>query len=236
MASKANIIKFASKEAMADRVADVIESSLSGTLHEKGKAVFAVSGGSTPAGLYRALSRRPIDWQKIAVPLVDERWVAPGSPGSNEDFVRSELINDYAKSAQLYGLWRNNMTPMAAASDLSADAVCSKIPDVVVLGLGNDGHTASWFPNADGLDGALAPNASSFTSVRAQRSDVTGEHLDRVSMSLEHVRRAKFICLLIAGEEKHETFMRAREYGNVTEMPVCAILRARPDLWACWAP
>lgn len=237
MACEAGLIEFNSQAVLADRMADVIESSLALALCDRGEAVLAASGGSTPAGLYQSLSTRSLRWENVFVSLVDERWVAPDQPGSNETFVRQTLLQERASAAMLGGLWQDAKTPIAAARDLSkAGAMTERTPDIVILGLGNDGHTASWFPHARGLDHAVSHNADAFVSVVANPSEVTGDFLQRVTMSLAHIRQAKLICLLISGKEKRETYLKARQPGPIDDMPVRAILSARPDIWVCWAP
>lgn len=89
MASEPNMISFASRTAMAGRLADVIEAQLARSLAEHGTASLAASGGSTPTDLYRELSTRSLDWSNVRVVPVDERWVPPGTVGSNETLVRS---------------------------------------------------------------------------------------------------------------------------------------------------
>ncbi len=233
--SEPSLISFVENKAMAARLADVIEAQLARAIAEKGAASFAVSGGSTPAALYDALSERDLHWEKVRVLLVDERWVAPGEAGSNETFVRDTLINNKAAGATLHGLWREGMAPATAADALNSElsdlfSAC----DAVVLGMGNDGHTASWFPHAEGLDAALSSDAL-VAAVRAAPSDVVGAHRDRVTMTLPAVARARFVCLLMAGAEKRKTFEAVRAPGPVEDHPVRAILKTRPDLWACWA-
>lgn len=238
MASSPDLVAFASRDAMAARLADMIEAHLARALHENegGRAVLAVSGGSTPAALYKALSRRSLDWARVAAPLVDERWIAPGTDGSNETFVRSTLAQDKAADAEIIGLWSEAASPEegAAAATARFTALGARA-DVVVLGMGVDGHAASWFPHAEGLKQALSAE-SAVVHVRARPSAVTKTHLDRLTMTLGAVAAARCVCLLIAGPEKREVFEAAARGGPVEDMPVRAIMRARPDLWACWAP
>ena len=232
--SDPSLITFVDNEAMASRLADMLEAQLARAIAENGTARLAVSGGSTPAALYKKLSQRTLDWSRVSVLLVDERWVAPGEPGSNETFVRETLMQNNAASAVLYGLWRDAITPAAAVPHLNNElAEAFPFCDAVVLGMGNDCHTASWFPHADGLETALT-SKDLMTSIRAEPSEVVGKHRDRVTMTLSAVAQARFICLLLAGSSKRDAFETAQKQGPVEAAPVRAILKARQDLWTCW--
>lgn len=236
MVHKPELISFASRSGMAERLADVIEASLDRALVRGGRASLAVSGGSTPADLYKALSRRKLDWSQIDAPLVDERWVPPGADGSNETFVKQTLQQGKAATADVIGLWSDAETPETGASVASERVEKLGGPlDIVVLGMGTDGHTASWFPHAQGLDQALS-ETSAVVHVKAQASDVTGAHVDRLTLTLGAIAQACLVCLLITGEAKLDVFEKALAQGAVEDMPVRAILKARPDLWVCWAP
>ena len=236
MSPRATLIEFDSREAMADRLADVIEAQLGRAVAVDGEAAIAVSGGSTPALLHQVLSERSLDWGRVTATLVDERWVAPGEKGSNETFVNETLAIGKAANIKVEGLWRDAPTPKDAEflvdEELSAHW---RAPDVLLLGMGPDGHTASWFPHADGLDQALTKDGK-VCAVSAIRSEVTGDLTDRMTMTLSAVASAKLICLLMAGDEKKATFEAVMGGEDENEMPVRAILRARPDMWVTWAP
>lgn len=237
MGSRLGLIAFSHREAMAARLADVIEAALARAILARGSAVLAVSGGSTPAGLYEALSRRKIDWARVSAVLVDERWVPPGAEGSNESFVRAALRQNDAAALNLVGLWSDAPGPEAGLA--AATARLSRLGeaiDVAVLGMGNDGHTASWFPHAEGLAQALGGTGERLAAVTARPSTVAGDFLERMTMTLGAVRSARLVFLLMTGAEKRATFERALEDGSVEDMPVRAILDARADLWAAWAP
>lgn len=232
--SDPSLITFSDNHAMAARLADVIETQLARAIAANGTARLAVSGGSTPAALYKKLSERDLDWTRVSVLLVDERWVAPGEPGSNETFVRETLMQNNAASAVLYGLWRDAKTPADAVPQLNEELTeVFPVCDSVVLGMGNDCHTASWFPHAEGLGAALT-SKELLTSIRAAPSEVVGEHRDRVTMTLSAVAGARFICLLLAGQSKRDAFEVAQKAEPMEAAPVRAILKARPDLWTCW--
>ncbi len=236
MASKPVLTSYETRAVLARQLADRIERQLRDAIAERGAASFAVSGGSTPAALYHELSRRKLDWSMITIILVDERWVAPGEEGSNESFVRASLMINEAACATLIGLWSDNATPQDGITVAERRLSGIDCPiDVVILGMGSDGHTASWFPNAEGLEAALSSDAR-VAAVTASKSAVTGGHLERITLTLGAVADAQLICLLIAGDDKRDTFEAALTGDNINDMPVRAILKARSDMMVCWAP
>lgn len=234
MASKAELIAFSSRDAMAARVADLVEASLLSTPSNEGRGELAVSGGSTPKAMYENLATRPLPWSKLRVTLVDERWVSIEHPRSNEAFVREAFGK--ADGAQILGLYTGASSPARGVEQSAQTLNARRRPfDAVILGMGDDGHTASWFPKAEGLDAALS-GEKRVCAVTARKSDVTGEEVERMTLTLSAIKDARVIILMIAGASKRLAFEQALEDGPVEEMPVRAILRARPDLWVCWAP
>lgn len=234
MASNPPVIEFASREAMAARLADLVtEAALHGSLCD-GHADLALSGGSTPQALYEAFAARDLPWAQMRITLVDERWVPLSHPRSNEAFIRNAF--QAAEGAKITGLYNGAAAPHGGVGALEGVLDARQKPfDVVVLGMGGDGHTASWFPHAEGLSEALETDAG-VCAITAQKSDVTGDEVERITLSLSAVAAARLVVLMITGDEKRTAFERASEAGPVEDMPVRAILRARPDLWLCWAP
>ena len=229
-------MKFVSRSDQAERVADLIAIQLRNAIAARGSARLAVSGGSTPAALYEALSERALRWRDVAIVLVDDRWVAPGKAGSNEDFVRNSLLQNEAAQARLTGLWSEKPSPRDGIEFAERQLPFGKLAiDVVVLGMGLDGHTASWFPHAEGLAEALSDDRR-VAAVTAVESAVTGAHLERITLTLGAVSKAQHIWLMITGDEKRAVLERALADGADEEMPVRAIFRARPDLTTAWAP
>lgn len=237
MGSDPTLIAFSSPEQMAARLADFVEATLDRAVAAQGLATIALSGGSTPAPLYEALAARPVDWPNVAATLVDERFVPPSEKGSNEAFIRSTFLKGYAEKSRFVGLWNRTGSLEAAATEATARVSGLVRPfDVVVLGMGLDGHTASWFPHAEGLHAALAGDAPLVAPVRAKKSAVTGDHVERLTLSLRAVADARLIILMMSGAEKRAAFEKFAGGGAIEDAPVRAILRARPEIWACWAP
>jgi len=231
-----NIIEFASTSHMAEKVADVMEAQLRSALLQNGRAVFAVSGGSTPRTLHEVLSTRDLNWQNVTTLLVDERWVPAHEDGSNEAFVLETLRQNKAAHVPIVGLYKPTPKPQDAVDAVRKDIErAAPQIDVLHLGMGLDGHTASWFPHAQGLTTALNSNQR-VCAITANESAVTSAHTDRMTLTLSAVKAAKHITLMLTGADKRRVFTAALEDGPVEDLPVRAILRERPDLWVCWAP
>src|SRR5690606_39572735 len=122
-------------------VAVLLYGELRRALEQRQRARLLLSGGSTPGPGYRALAPAPLDWDRIDVALVDERWLQPDDPDSNSHLVRTTLLQDKAASARFETLTRPGRSIEQAVA--TANLHASQVPDAVVLGMGDDGHTAS---------------------------------------------------------------------------------------------
>lgn len=225
---------FEGADALVKTLADTVSGHLDKAVGRNGQATLAVSGGTTPARFFRQLSQRPIDWERVTVTLVDERLVPPTAARSNERLVRETLLRDRAGQARFLGLWSGTADPAAAATAADERLADCPLPlDAVVLGMGLDGHTASYFPDAENLDTLLDPATKArVLPVRAQSA---GE--DRLTLTLPLVARARFLALHIEGEAKRTVFEQAIQAGTASPAPIRAVFeRATTPPTVYWAP
>jgi 6-phosphogluconolactonase len=232
--SAAEVKTYPDAAALADRLADDIAASLSRAIVERGLASLVVSGGNSPVRLFQTLRTRPLDWSRVCVALADERWVDPTGAGSNEKLVRDNLLQDAAAAARFVGLKNAAASPdLGAASAWETFARVPRPFDVTVLGMGDDGHTASLFPRSPNLPKALDPSAAAACiGMRAP----TEPHA-RLSLNLSALLDSRLVYILILGEPKRRTFTAASGPGPVEDMPVRAVLRQdRTPVEVVWAP
>jgi 6-phosphogluconolactonase len=223
---------FSGREELAAALADRVASRLTNAIARRGTALLAVSGGTTPARLFAVLSTAPIAWDKVTVTLVDERFVPASSPRSNAGLVAANLLQNAAKAARFVPLYHEATSiEDAAASDNAALQALSWPLDVVILGMGGDGHTASFFPDADDLPVLLDPSCDRI--VLPVHAASAGE--PRLTLSLARIIDAGFIALHIEGEDKRTAFDGALVPGP--RKPIRAVLDAAPKpVEVFWAP
>ncbi|MFT4162676.1 6-phosphogluconolactonase, partial [Shinella sp.] len=200
----------------------------------RGRASLAVSGGSTPKAFFKALSTRDIDWSKVTVTLVDERFVPADNPRSNHLLVADNLLQGKAKAAGFLPLYRDAGSAEEAAKIASADAASLGHPfDVAILGMGTDGHTASFFPGGSNLAEAISSETP--RGVITMEAEGAGE--TRLTFTFTSLQDARLLVLHIEGQGKMDVLSAARGDGPEAEMPIRAILRrAATPLDIYWAP
>ncbi len=211
---------------------------LAKAIEQRGHATFLVSGGSTPKPLYHSLSDTDLFWEQIHVAMVDERWVSADADASNEGFIRRYLLKNKAKDAEFQTMKTTAKTAVNAEDELNQAYANLNTPfDVTVLGMGNDGHTASLFPHADGLEKAVTGTSALCQSIIAFESPETGEYTERISLTLHALMKSNVIFLLLRGDEKMTTYRNAMSGTDIFEMPVRAILQQQDiPVFVNWAP
>lgn len=218
---------FADRDALMRAAADQIENALQAGIESHGAACAALSGGSTPEPAYALLAARDLDWPRVTFALVDERCVPPDHPASNEAMLRRALSRALDKGARLTPMWSDAATPADAAA--LADAAYAPLRfDIAAMGMGGDGHTASWFPGSDGLPEAL----TSPQTVIALRAPQAAGSADRLTLTRTAIMRASSVLLLITGEDKRARLIAAENEPPLIA-PVAALLTAALDVF--WA-
>ncbi|MCG9696601.1 6-phosphogluconolactonase [Shewanella sp. Isolate11] len=210
---------FDDKSALENQLAERIAQQLQAAIDARGKASLVVSGGSTPLALFELLSHKAIEWQDVYITLADERWVDTESDDSNENLVRQNLLQNRAASAKFRGL-KNMFNTAEAGVDMTIEQLANfpKPFDVVVLGMGNDGHTCSWFPCSAEIEQALTTDALCLAC-----NPTTAPH-GRMTISKKGILASRQIYLHIVGEQKHSVYRQALENDDAKTMPIRAVL------------
>ncbi len=217
---------FADDEDLAPAFAEWTADKLRAAIAERGAATLVVSGGKTPARYFEALSGMPLDWTRVAITLADERRVANDSPRSNARLVREALLRNHAMVASFTPLADVRLSESQELVAASARVANLPLPaDLVVLGMGDNGHTASWFPGAPGLAEAMDPGARLLV-VPIEAPDAPEP---RLTLTGRVILRARAIALLIEGQDKLNTLAEAFEDGPAEAMPIRAVLRGASD-------
>lgn len=218
--------EYPDREALFLSLAQTLTGELGQALRLNCQASLSVPGGTTPGPLFDLLSGVDLDWPQVAVMLNDERWVPERSPRSNTALLRARLLRDRASGAQLLPLHADTPTPEDALEAL-AQGIAPHLPlTCVVLGMGEDMHTASLFPGGDRLAEALAPDAPVLVAMRAP-----GAEEPRVTLTAPVLRGAMHLHILILGPAKRAALDRAR--GLSPDLaPVRAVLDNATVHWA----
>jgi 6-phosphogluconolactonase len=218
MISERNI--YANREELAVALALKTARVLSRAITMRGSALLAVSGGTTPALFFEHLSQIPISWEKVAITLVDERQVPEENPRSNARLVRENLLRNDARKASFIALYQN------------PDAGKLSEFDATILGMGNDGHTASFFPGGDTLAEAIDPH----TEKRLIDISAKGSGEPRITFTLPVLTRSTFLALHIEGKDKLAVLDTAAAGDDLYAMPIRAILKSQTPLSLYWCP
>jgi 6-phosphogluconolactonase len=211
-----------------------ISSAIARDLRERPRARLLLSGGKTPGPVYAALSKSPLPWENVDVALVDERWLLPEDPDSNARLVRETLIQNKAQQARLETITRAGRPFDEALA--TANLHARQPAGVVVLGMGDDGHTASLFPGMQDLDAALAA-PTPYVGVDATGCPGAQRWARRISLTPAGLAPAHTRILLIRGERKRALLEQLLRSDDVHEYPArIALTVPGADLHVHWCP
>ncbi len=230
---KHNFFNFTSREALCSSLAKLVAAQLREALLDQNRATLIVSGGSTPLPMFRELRQQDLDWQRVHITLADERWVPEDHTDSNTSLVKRELLQGSASDAHFIPLW-NDADTLEQGVERTEKLLANYTEsfDVVILGMGNDGHTASLFPCADRIE--LARGLESQASCVPMRP-TTAPH-KRISMTLSRLLKSKHIIHHTSGADKRATLAKAVASSVVEEMPIRAFLQQQDvSLSVFWA-
>ena len=220
---------FASPPLVAEGLATAVAGKLRAAIDSRGVATLVVSGGRSPVMFFQCLARQVLDWSKVVISLADERWVPVEHVDSNAGLLQRYLLVGAVTKARFIGLYHTTATQEEAAQ--LADAALSELPaiDVLVLGMGDDGHTASLFANSPNLAAALQAD-SNHRCLPMMAPTVPHQ---RLTMSRALLATARFPVLAIQGTGKLTTLNSALAGDDVAEMPIRAFLHSPLDIYWC---
>jgi|TARA_R110001583_G_scaffold39741_3_gene127328 6-phosphogluconolactonase len=218
---------------LASMVAQTVDR-LEFAIAERGRATMSVAGGRFPKPFFQALSQAKLDWSKVTITLGDDRWVGLDDDQSNEKLVKDNLLINEAATATFVSLKTADQNPEDAISTVT-DRLKTKLSwpmDIVYLGMGDDGHTASLFPSSSPKDlkrGLYPENGELVVAARPTVSPVP-----RISMTLPALLNARYIGIHITGSAKWSTYETAKNGSVIEDMPVRGLLQQNDvpvDLW-----
>lgn len=213
---------FKTQASLIEALTQSILQQLQHAIESRGFATLLVSGGTTPKPLFEALRKQPFAWEKVTVGLCDERWVDVTHEASNEHFVKQHLLQEEAESAHFIGMFEQ-LTSIEQAQKICSDKIATHFSpiDVLLLGMGEDAHTASLFPNNVKLSEAFDLN----NNEKCIAIEPSGAPYMRMSLTLSAILSAAHIYVHFEGGRKREVFKKALEGVDCYAMPIRSILQ-----------
>lgn len=185
------------------------------------KATLVVSGGSTPIELFKKLSQSKLPWDKITITLSDERCVKHTSKNSNENLVKKYLLQHYAKKANFIPFYQDNKSTNLSLLKLSQKLQLLSPFDIIILGMGEDGHTASLFPNNKQLTKAYnKKNKLLCINITPKNAP-----FNRISLCKKAIITSKNIYIHMIGEKKQNILSSIQKSEDIYTYPILAILK-----------
>ncbi len=223
-----------SPEQLAQDLANAVSANLAETLDNHDRGSLLLSGGSTPLPFLKQLAKADIEWSRIDVTLVDERWVPDSDNDSNARFLREHFFVEKAADATFYSLYRDKEPALALPEVVTSLQPLTRPYSVVVLGMGGDGHTASLFPDTEGLGEALDLDSSATLAVMAPKSVPQV----RISFTRAALLQSRYRYLHITGEQKRNVLETALAQDSEDDrLPIASFFEKHlPPISVYWAP
>ena len=220
-----------SRDEASVAAAEHIAAALQAQLNSQDDAALIVTGGSSPARCYSELADAELEWSHVHVLLSDERWVPASDENSNEKLVRETLLTKNAEAADLVPIYSADTTAVARCLELNELLPAMPLPFACsLLGMGEDGHVASLFPDAENLTAGLDENGADWC---IPVSTAASPH-PRVSLTMKTLLNSEQIVLLIFGQAKRDVYEQAKSTPDA--FPVSKLLsQDRTPVHIFWA-
>ena len=206
------IKKFENKKNLESSLLLKISTCISDAIKKYGDARFLLSGGSTPMNLYSLLSEETIEWEKVKIGLVDERFVPKENLFNNETQIKNNLLKNSAKFATIFGMVYNYENEILNLKIVNEQYITffERI-DFTILGMGEDGHTASLFPGDKESEELMNTSNIGIFSTKSPSFPY-----NRITCSKELIANSNYIALFINGETKFNVLKNSIE----TQVPI----------------
>ncbi len=221
------LLEYADSDLMWLDLANTIAGELNRAMMSHDRASLALPGGTTPGPVFDVLSAVDLDWDRVDVLLTDERWVPEDDPRSNARLLRERFLVDKAAAAHFISYYTGGDAPDVDLVDMANRIEALRPLTFVLLGMGEDMHTASLFPGGDNLAKALASGAPALVAMTAPGLDTP-----RVTLSADVLNGAMNKHLVILGAAKRAALEKAAALGDPMQAPVAAVLDGLTVHWA----
>lgn len=212
--------QFANTEALNQAFARQLTDILQQAITARGAAYLVVSGGKTPQALFTQLSQTDLAWDKVTVLLADDRWLDENQNDSNQRLVKATLLQHKASAAQFISLYADTASAFEGVSQVLPRIASLPTFDAVILGMGEDGHTASLFPCSEQIQLGLSDDAPAVLAVQP-----TSAPYQRMSLSLQRLLNSRHVFLHLVGANKLTVLDKAMADNDIAAMPIRAFLQ-----------
>ncbi len=221
------LFRFEDRKSACNATADALAVYAQNAITEGRRARIALSGGSSPAPAYQAFAAMDLDWHQVDIALVDDRWVDLADAGSNEAMIKRAF--EPAVGVTIHSMKTAHLMPFEGQATLEPVYAALRPFDAIVLGMGPDAHTASWFAGSPQLGACLSyDTAQTLMAVDASNAPVAMPYPLRMTMTLPPIAQAGQLILLLFGEDKKQVLADALN-TDVTQAPIKAVLEACGD-------